>query len=430
MENKEVDLRPYFAAVSRNKLWIFLFGLLVAAGVVGYFYRATPVYEADATLILPLPTDMSGDSGSGLASVLTGGPDTLSILKGVIESKTVTDYLRAKTKLTKKQIQDNLIVSVNKGTNQISLAYTDSSKAVARDAVVKTIDALQYTTSETTKGMANRQAANLDKAIADRTKDLHDAEEQLAAFVRRAKTAPDPGNPYSSDYGKRLKEVEFQLGSNNARIAAAGQTAKDIALNAASLPTSVGGEWRDRLLQLQYQYDTLRTQLGERAPNVVAVKRQIEVTKAHLQDEISKYLQSVQKNVDPDLSRLVVENVVLTYSRDYLRSMAAAAPEEALEIQRLVREVQIRGTVLQNLRAEYEKTKADIAIDRTIKWAVLDDPYVQDLPVNKRYPRYAIASLIGGMFIGVIFVMLRESKKLRVQSTPSGSTISGTLAEA
>ena len=80
--------------------------------------------------------------------------------------------------------------------------------------------------------------------------------------------------------------------------------------------------------------------------------------------------------------------------------MAAAAPEEAIQLQGRLREVAALTTVIAGLRQQYELKKIDEIGD--VSWSVLEEPFfTQEDPVNKQYGRNGfLGFVVGAMLVG------------------------------
>ena len=167
--------------------------------------------------------------------------------------------------------------------------------------------------------------------------------------------------------------------------------------------------FRYKLIQLQYNLDVAQTTLGPLAPKVVALKREIDVTRQTLNEEISRYLQSVDVNLDANIATLEATRLTTKYQLDIASELAESAPREAVELARLAREVVILGDVSTNLRSKWEEAKIAADVDQ-VKWSVLEGPFIEDVPTNKHFVRNTAIGAIIGFLIGSVILNIRSRR--------------------
>jgi uncharacterized protein involved in exopolysaccharide biosynthesis len=413
-DDDAIDLKPYLAAAWRDKLLILLVAALGAGIGIGYTMVAAPIYRASAVLFLPLP-----DSGNPMAAI--GLTDPLQVLRGVVESQTARRYVSQRTGLTPRQVSEMVTVTPMRFENQLAIAASHESPDLALNVTKLNVEALQDVTTQTSLSMAARQAQLLESAVEQAEQNVAEAEALILAFQKRARTSPDPSTPLSANgYARQLEQVTYDLGRLREQIRVKRQEAAHRARPATELPTGIPGaeKWREQLTDLQHELNVALTTHGPEAPQVVSKRREIEVTRQQLEQEVSKYLASVQQGVDPDLANLEAQRMVLEWQEGHLRLMKEAAPGEAVEYQGLLREAAQRAELLKNVRQRYEQARLDAEVDR-VRWSVLVEPYLDDRPVNKRPGRNGVIGLFLGGMVGLMLSATRHGRRRsRLQAEP------------
>ncbi len=160
-------------------------------------------------------------------------------------------------------------------------------------------------------------------------------------------------------------------------------------------------------MKAEYDLRIAEVKLGPEAPEVVRLRRELTITRAQLQKEISNYLKSVSSNVDATIVQLEAQRIVLEWRVSSVQEMAKAAPDEAAQLQRRLREVGALTQVLSALRQQYELKKIDEVGD--VSWSVLEPPFFTDEePINKQFGRNGIVGFFLGMFLAVTVIILRQ----------------------
>jgi uncharacterized protein involved in exopolysaccharide biosynthesis len=247
--------------------------------------------------------------------------------------------------------------------------------------------------------LARENLGTLDPTVKVRQTELKEAEEALLAYIKTLKTAPDPSQPLAAGvYLSKLKETEIQLGSVEKQLEFARQAAirrGEPQTVIASLTGAVPPSWKQLVIQVEYDLRLAETRLGPSAPEVETLRRKLAVTREQAQVEIAKYIQSVETNVDSQIADLVSKKLVLEWQREQQSNLAKIAPQEAIELQRLVREVGARAEILRTLRVQTEATRIQ-ADSYQLPFTLLQPPTIDPTPTNKSMSKPIIISSILG----------------------------------
>jgi hypothetical protein len=75
----------------------------------------------------------------------------------------------------------------------------------------------------------------------------------------------------------------------------------------------------------------------------------------------------------------------LAWQRQTLATLAKIAPDEALDLERRVREIQAEAEALARMKSQLDAARLDAEVDRAT-YVMLDSPQLRDRPVNKDLP--------------------------------------------
>jgi uncharacterized protein involved in exopolysaccharide biosynthesis len=371
-----------------------LVGALASALITALVIQVQrPIYRASASLVLP-----SSAAGGALSFAgLTKSASPLSVLEGVARSGRVMRPVARQFNLTPLQLQEILRWGSDEAGGQLLVAVNGPDKDRAVAIVDAAVRQLRIVSQDVAVSLASNQAETLAGAVQAKEKDLRDAENQILAFTRRLQTAPDPSSPYSAaGYVARLKDIEIELGTVQRQLElTTRQAIRSAEATRDELPTGLPQRetWRNRLVEQEYEYRTAITQYGPEAYQVEQIKRQIDVTRRQLESEMQKYIQSVEQQIDANVASLLARQAILEYQKGQIERLADLAPAESVELQRLIREVQTRATLLAKVREQYESSKLESEVYR-IPYAVLAPPQAEENPINKDIWRGAV---IGGL---------------------------------
>lgn len=144
---------------------------------------------------------------------------------------------------------------------------------------------------------------------------------------------------------------------------------------------------------------------GPDAPNVVKLKREIQLARQQLQKEIENYLRAVNMNLDPNLASLEMQKAGLEAQVGALQQLAVRAPEDTMHLQRLAREVATLNDIVQQLRINLEQARMELARDPN-RWEVLENGTLKEEPVNKRWKLNIAVALAVGLIVGTLVAIV------------------------
>lgn len=405
----EVDIQ---AALRRSWRLIALLAVVGAVVALVVTLLLPPIWEVHAALLLP---DSQSSPSSAIAGVTASlGLETkahpLDVLNGILNSHSARATIASKTGTTVRDLEKELGSSVDTTRNILTITMRNHSRQKALDTTALAIRVLDRLARDLNTTRAGRQAALLRSEVERYSSLLVAADRKLLEFQRHMKTAPPSlQDPSASNYFRQLRDLEYKLAQTDRELQVARASALSSARKAVELPTGLPvAVWRARILDLSYRLQVAQVSLGPREPSVVKLRAELDVARRQLRDEIANYIRSVNLGVDPSIASLAAARMLLSWQVDYTRAIANAAPDEAVELQRLLREQAVLDNVLSGIRADYAKAKIDADVDR-VRFTILDQPYVlEDGPVNKRYVAFTAFGLLGGALLGAMIACLRS----------------------
>lgn len=442
VEEEEITLADLIAIIWQRKWTVATITLLcVLIGVLAT-WLPKPVYEASSTLLFPAggASPLAGIAQSFGISLPSGGTAPLKMYRAVLESARLREMISQETGIKAKKLQSMTTVKDDAQASLITVLVRHEDPATAQKVAKLYIRSLARLNKELNLPLARNQVEFLERELSLRTKQLREAETRLLDFQRRmvgeggapssaSTSVPTPmgglaGLPsvrvsggasgFDTAYLQQLNSARLQLNQVQQQIAAAREAAQRVAQSATELPADLppAALWRAKLTELEYELRVAELTYGPDAPNVVKLKKEIELTRQQLRREIENYLKAVNMNVDPNLAPLELQRVGLEAQVNALQQLAARAPEDTLQLQRLAREVSTLNELVQQLRVALEQARMEMSRDPN-RWEVLEDGRLKEEPVNKRWMFNTALAMVSGGMLGVLVVVLTFPRSRR-----------------
>jgi uncharacterized protein involved in exopolysaccharide biosynthesis len=418
-----VDFTPLFKRV-RSKAWLVC-SVAVITVIVGILKMTTesPIWEAKTVIVFP-----SRSAGASGAAALLGSSNTRDIINmfgEILRSQNLIDKLALQTKLDKSQLRNTITVKEKALMSTIELTVTDSDKKRVAKISQSAIDALRSIVKDLNIPSAEQELKIVQDELVKKTAELNHAEVLLQKFLENATTAPSvslsPSGATSistTQWANQENKLKLDLIATESAIKKIMLQARELNTHSEGIPTGIGviDEWRNKLVSLQYDLKVKQISLGDASPEIVRLKEQIRVAEEQLKSEISSNYKSAQLGVANNLSELMIKKAATQGELQGIQKITKLAPKEAMEYQRLSREVAILSQAIQELRVKSESTKFLISRDPN-NWSVLDNAVVSDKPTNKSFVKRAVVSCFVGLILGVVLALLfsRTPKKSNYQ---------------
>jgi len=391
MVTDEILLKPYLEHLWRKR-WVILFAVVALTGLaLGVAWVLPPKYRAVAVIVVP----GQGSSGS-VGAALSGATSPLSVLHGIARSAAIMRPVATEMGMKLDDLRQAVDVEEDPVFSQLKIVAVTGSKAKSERIVTAVLRQLTDVSSSVSLTIGADQAKELQRALMRKESELLEAQKRFTAFQSVIKNVPDPNNPLiNTENLKQLRLVEFDLGRTNEQLKFARETAKKLGQSAGEIPAGIPNldYWRNQVVQLQFELGLTLVKYGDKNPEVLEKRGQIEAAKKNFAEELSKYMESIDLKIDPRLAELESARIALEWQRDYLRELTRDAPNEALQYARLKAEVDAQTRAADAIRAQLEEAKVTGEVYKQ-NWTILQNATAEGVAVNKKYP------LIG--FIGVM----------------------------
>ncbi|MEP6755622.1 MAG: hypothetical protein ABJA67_08990 [Chthonomonadales bacterium] len=396
---------------SRLKSHIPLIGLVVCVVlIIGLIHETIkkPVWRAKSSILMAMDDAASASLGS---SILQQKTDPQKMLVAVLGSDTAKDIISKKTGVDRDVLEYEVRPDVTSGA--IFISYNDPNGQRAIRVVQAAIDTLTKLETEVGLTTASKEAKNLEAVVKSHEAELHSAEDRLAKFQLDSKTVPDPNTPYYSlSYRKQMEilsieqaKVTREIEVRKTTVLAQGKYSVDIP---TGLPPNV--RWRDNLIRLEEELRLAKVSSGPDAPNVKKIEISLTTTRQLVQKEIDNYLRSVNQNLDPFISQLETQRILLQYQLDNLKAYDKMANSDALEYQRKLRDVLAPRKALEEVMVRYEIARVRAEAQK-VRWSELDRPHLEPKPMNKNLlKRIFMCVGIGALLGGGLALMVSRPK--------------------
>ncbi len=436
-EEEEITLADLFAIAWQRKRTIAVVTMICVLIAVLATWLPAPVYEASSTLLFPAGgiSSLAGLAQSLGISVPSSGTAPLKMYRAVLESKRTREIIARQTNITPKKLKQITSIKDDIQASLITISVRHKDPRVAQRIAKLYVTTLAMLNRDLNLPLVRNQVEFLENELALRTRQLREAENRLLQFHQRmvqeggapsasggAVTSISSVSPLralgssvsglDSTYLQQLNAAQLQLKQVQQQIATAREAAQQAAKSATNLPADLplAAQWRQKLTELEYELRVAELTYGPDAPNVVRLKKQIELTRQQLRKEIENYLRAVNMNLEPSLAPLELQRVGLEAQIAALQRLATRAPEDTLKLQRLSREVSTLNDIVQQLRVGLEQARMEMSRDPN-RWEVLEDGMLKEEPVNKRWRLNIALALAGGLMLGMLVVLFTKPKQ-------------------
>ena len=297
-------------------------------------------------------------------------------------------------------------------------SYSDAENAkLAQDIVQKMIDIFREENLTGRSGEMNETVAFLDKQLADRQKELDDAQQRRSAFE-----AQHPDMVQGGVAGvQRLESARSELRGIDADLVAAQSALAAINGQLAGTPQTIAGSGpsggaRAALGQAMADLAAMRARgLTDNHPDVIALRNQVSSLRAQAQSEGNggvsgmpnpaySSLVSIKAERQANVQGLQARRAAVQADLAQLSSLRISSPELATEAQRITRDYDV-------LKQQYDKILKDreelllrgkVETERSsFKIEVTDPPTSPRAPAAPNRPLLLLAVLVLGLGAGV-----------------------------
>ena len=399
----ELDLGLVWRKMARRwplVIGLALLGALIAGGITSFM---APLYEARATLIFPAGSPGVGLQSLGLQSTI--GSQNMELVEGIVTSREVEDQIVNDLKLDREVVRDNLKIQQIPARRQVVLSFESGSKDTGLKVMNLVLSHLLRLEESIGVNTSEKRLNGYREAYDEKAELVRGIEEEILAFQKSAVTVPSIEDEFTgigylkerSDLARELEKINRQITEKRNAAKRLGQAAGD------GLPTGLESEqkWRDALLQASIELDQVRAKYQPGTPQVKAAEEKLETTRKNLVSEISKYVESVQGGGDAETSALLAQKVITEWLLGRAEELAKIAPNEASRYRQLLDKLKVEIRARDELKLQSDAEAVRGKVEAKI-WQVLDQPYVDDEPVNKKFGMNIGLGLILGGLLGAM----------------------------
>lgn len=353
----------------------------------------------------------------------------------------ITDLdLKAKTPDQMSALIDKLssnikIEQVPQARDLYKIKYEDSNPQLA----IKVVQALLTIFVESTLGESRKDTdvaqRFLDQQIKEYEARLVESENRLRDFKRQNMgRMPEEGRDFYQNLQSSIGELEqaqLQMREADNRRQELKRQLQDneptAGFTAASSGTSMTPELDSRINNLQARLDELLLKFTDQHPDVIAVKRTIEDIQKQKKEVQAAQAKNGQDGVEANagnpyqaqmkmalseaeanLAALKARVTAHQHRVDELKKLVNIIPEVEAQLKQLNRDYNVTKSNYETLLARRESASMSQQMDQTsesVKFRVVDPPYVPPTPSGPNRPLMTSGALVAGIAAGFLFVI-------------------------
>ncbi|MBX3112564.1 MAG: hypothetical protein KF857_11185 [Fimbriimonadaceae bacterium] len=379
--------------------------------LVGLFtFIVPPLYEARFSVLFP----RAQSTGAGtIVQLAINTSSDVQYLGGVVKSHDMRKLISEKAEVRVKDVENSMDINEMPERRQLEVAFRGYSDKKTLAAVVAVLDRLKQLDQRLLFNVSDRISSDLAKEVEANKTALDQAQARLAEFQKTAKTSPSSTEDFTgSEYLRRAESarIEHEGARRNlqAKITQAAKIGQAMDLN---LPTgdSQIADWRKDLLKARYNLDAARARYQPGTQQVKDAEDNLRFTQNSIKQEVQAKVTSVQKGIDESAAALFAAELTTRWLAEDAAERAKVAPEEARRYRSLLSDIRTTNSAYESTLAAFRQEDVRNKVEK-LQWSVLDEPYLLEEPVNKKYGLNMLAGLVLGGFIGSV-VAVRKGRK-------------------
>lgn len=399
----ELDLSQVMGRVTSR--WPMVLGLAFGGALVAFVITLAlvPVYEAKATLVFPASNSNPVLPNIGLGSVL--GSENMELVEGIVTSREVENDVVEQFKIERLVYRENLVVQQVPARRLLTLSYKSPSQDTGKAVIKNVLSHLSRLEESIGINSSERRLMGYREAFDEKTATVKAIEAKILEFQKRAKTVPDSDDQFTGmSYLKNRSDLTRDLAGINKEIETRRQSARKLGVaSSQGLPSGLEREtkWRDALFEASIAFDQVKQKYQPGTTQYKDAEEKLESTKKNLTAEIGKYVKSVEGGADLVISDLVAKQMVTRWQLDRAEDLARVAPIEAAEYRGLIEKLRVESRARDELQAQADAEVVRNKVEAKI-WQVLDEPYVEEEPTNKKFGMNVGLGLVLGGLLGAM----------------------------
>ncbi len=409
--NDELDLGSHIDFLKSKSRKLFVTGLVLGLVGVIYMFVIPAIYTYRSSLLI---VGDATQQASALQALVPGtGPTPLDIMEGVATSNTCLERVAKANKFERvKELKEVLTFSKDYAKNRLTMAANDPDKVRSQKILRDMVESLRFMNKTVAFSAADLQAKFIEDSIREKTSQLETAQGKLAEYLKTMKAPSDPTDVGSVSINmQKARDFQFQLASVEKQLKEARAAAERASASGIDLPTTsaTSGNWRNRIKELELQLRTQETQLGPKNTAVVKARAALEEAKTMAAQETGAEQRSIDEGLNSTVAALEQQRLLLAFQVAETRQLANLAPGEAMALGRLYTEARTLEQVLLTLRQRYETAKVDAQVQR-VTWTVLEPPFREDEPGNKRPAMAGVVLFMLGVIGAAVWEYVKRGR--------------------
>ncbi len=455
-----VDLGQYYRILKRRK-WSISF-IVISFLLLGvfYIYKATPIFQASAKIQAdPVQPNATAQDQYIMNSMVFLFYETqYEIIQSRKVAETVVDklnlverYKKEQAELKNSEEEKSILDNLKTFIKSLSAENTDEEKTVLSDEQIRTFLAQAIQAGLSVEGGTQSQiinisyqhedpilAADIVNAISEayiefgleaRLSQIKDTAEWLSEQLEELRITLQESedrlrnfrlsqNLMDTEQQQRIANTQLQT-LNTELVRAQTQLSQAQELYSQVMQVErEGGDYRSigPVLQsntirdlvreestLSRKVQELSERYGEKHPKMIAARSDLASAQANLDREAAKIVENIKKEYRAAQSQERNVRDLITQTRTELQSYQG----DSFELTRLEREVENNRRVYESFLGKL--MEADVSGDYDASnIRIIDNATLPEFPVKPRASLIIAASLVFGVFFGVVFAFVRE----------------------
>jgi capsular exopolysaccharide synthesis family protein len=380
-----IDALDYVRVLYRRRWLVLSVILAVVAGAGVYLYRATPLYQAQATILI----DPDEPTVVEFKEVLeeSGQGDYYQTQFELLQSRALAQRTVAALKLDQRPklgwttktavdvVRGGMRVAPIRGSRMANVQFRSPDPVLAAEIV--NAHAREFIELNLdTRFKASKEATDwLDEQLAEERKRVEQSESALQAY-REQHDAVSLAEGQDIVVQKladlnavvtRAKTNRIEKEAQYRELVAANQDRAALDSFPAILANGFIQQLKSELARLQREYSQLSETLGERHPTMIAKRTEIQTTENRLAAEVTRVVDSVRKAYEAARA----EEASLTQALEQQKQEAMALNRRGIEYDALKREAESVRMVYQSLLQRAKETSVSREL-RTTNIRIID----------------------------------------------------------
>lgn len=431
MEMEEMDLREYWDIIVKKRLLIAIVFLVTVVAVTIYSLVATPIYEAQSTLIVK-----EASSGSVIPSLdaMGGmGKNTSQNYIQIMKSRTILEQVVDEVgneEISPGYLAKEFVIQPVQGSDVLKISLQSADPEEAQNYVNTLVSVFLEWNRLYQQNDRRTARIFIESQLESVSESLRLAEEELRVYKEQEKVLAPSQETLStieqmakleanlSEVIVRADEVEERMVQVRSNLSSQEQT---LVSSTTITQNSFVTQYRARLADLEISLSGAKEKYTNLHPSVLSLEAEIEDVKQKLAEEIERVigtetrsLNAIHQELYGTLIALEVESMALKAREQALNNVVAQheatialLPAKELEFARLMRDAKVLEELYILLRTRNEETKISEAM-QTADIQVIDSAILPLRPVKPRVKLNIAIGAVLGMFLGVGLAFLVE----------------------